>query len=72
MVLNAEKPVWAYFAPDARGAFLLLFAPLLAAAGLWEASALVSPWFARRRLEREWAKRAEPQEGRQPRGAGGR
>lgn len=58
VVLNAEKPAWAYFVPDTRGIFLLLFAPLLASAILWEASALVSPWFARRRLEREWEKRA--------------
>lgn len=54
MALNAGKPAAAYFLPDARAIFLLLFAPPLAAAVLWEAVALVSPWFARRKLEKRW------------------
>lgn len=53
-VINPGVPAWQFFAPDGLTLFLLLFVPPVAAAAMMELAALVSPWFARRRLERKW------------------
>lgn len=54
MLLNAPKPFWAYFVPDALELALVLFAPLLLAAVLAEASAFFQPLIAKRRLAKRF------------------
>lgn len=49
IVLNEPKPLWAYFLPDARPLFLLIFAPALVSALLCEGWHIVRGYLLRRK-----------------------
>lgn len=61
IVLNARKPTLSWFLPDALQAALLLCTPPLAWALVYEIVAFLSPIFARRRLSRLAAQKAQPE-----------
>ena len=54
MVLNEDKPAFAYFAPDALQAMVLLFGPALLWAALVQLAAFCQPALAKRRLAHRW------------------